>query len=139
LDNTVLTLNQELAHKHVQNHALDIKATKCMVLRSKHVPKFPDSEWNNILMEKAVNLDAIFSGMYSMVMDNWAIENISNLKLHFRATKPAKVETHGEVIAWMSTKLCTSFSHIVKLNSMNITTAYIVLCINPSKHAHKDP
>jgi hypothetical protein len=49
---------------------LDIKAMKHIVLESKCVPEFPDSEWNNILAGKAVNLDIVFSGMYSTVTDN---------------------------------------------------------------------
>src|SRR6202050_4167724 len=67
---TVLTFSQELTHKLVQNHMLDLKASKCMVLRSRCVPEFPDSEWNNVLAGKVVNLDVVFSGMYLTVMDN---------------------------------------------------------------------
>jgi hypothetical protein len=70
VDTTVLTPNQELTCKLVQNHALDIKTTKCMVLGSKCVPEFPDSKWNNVLAGKAVNHNVVFSGMYSTVMDN---------------------------------------------------------------------
>jgi hypothetical protein len=86
-DDTVLTASQELTRKLVQNHALDIKTAKRMVLGSKRVPEFPDSEWNNILAGKAVNLDVVFSGMYSTSTDNRAIENIGDLELHFGATK----------------------------------------------------
>jgi hypothetical protein len=59
----------------------------------------------------AVNLDAVFSGMYSTVTDNRAIENIGDLELHFRAAKPAKaVETHGDwVIAWRIAFKATRF------------------------------
>ena len=86
----------------MQNHVIDIKAMKHIVLGSKRVPEFPNSEWNNVLAGKAVNLDIIFSGMYSTVTDNQAIENIGDLELHFEAAKPAKsVKTHGDwVIAW---------------------------------------
>ena len=101
-DSSVLTASQEQTCKPIQNHVLDLKATKQVVLSSKRVP---DSEWNNILVGKVINLDIIFSGMYSTVMDNRAIENIGDLKLHFGATKPAKtVETHGDwVITWRIT------------------------------------
>jgi hypothetical protein len=104
-DSTVLTPSQELTHKLDQNHALDLMASKHMVLSSKCVPKFPNSEWNNVLAGKVVNLDIVFSGMYSTITDNRAIENIGDLELHFGATKPAKmVETHGDwVIAWRIT------------------------------------
>src|SRR5882762_1106592 len=59
-DTTVLTASQELTHKLVENHVLDLKASKRMVLASKRVPEFPDSEWNNVLAGKVVNLD-VFS------------------------------------------------------------------------------
>jgi len=110
-DTTVLTASQELTRKLVQNHVLDLKASKRMVLASKRVPEFPDSEWNNVLAGKAVNLDAVFSGLYSTVTDNRAIENIGDLELHFGATKPAKtVETHGDwVIAWRIAFKATRF------------------------------
>ena len=101
-DSTTLTPSQELTRKLVQNHVLDLKASKRMVLGAKRVPEFPDSEWNNVLAGKAVNIDIVFTGMYSTITDNRAIENIGDLKLHFGATKPAKtVETHGDwVVAW---------------------------------------
>jgi hypothetical protein len=96
-DSTVLTPSQELTWKLVQNHTINLQTSKCMVLSSKCVPEFPDSEWSNVLARKAVNLDAVFSGMYSTVTDNRAIENIGDLELHFGAAKPAKtVETHGD-------------------------------------------
>ena len=54
----------------VQNHALDFKLTKLKVLSTKRVPEFPDMEWNNILAGKSVNLDAVFTGMYSTTTDS---------------------------------------------------------------------
>ena len=124
----------------MQNHVLDIKATKLIVLGSKCVPKFPDSEWNNVLAGKAVNLNIVFSGMYSTVMDNQALENIGDLELHFRAAKPAKsVETHGDwVIAWRTVYKAMHFifphreGEIDKYN--DYITSYFA-SIHPSAHA----
>jgi hypothetical protein len=94
-DDTVLNTSQELTQKLVQNHALNIKTSKCMVLESKQVSEFPDSEWNNVLAGKAANFD--FTGMYSTSTNNRAIENIGDLKLHFGTSKHAKtVETHRD-------------------------------------------
>jgi hypothetical protein len=102
VDSKLLTPSQELAHELVQNHMLDIKTTRCKVLSAKQVSEFPNSEWTNVLSGKAINLDAVFSGMYFTDTDNRAVENISDLKLHFSTSKPAKsVETHGDwIIAW---------------------------------------
>jgi len=138
-DSTILTPNQELTQKLVQNHVLDIKAVKCMVLGSKHVPEFPDSEWNNVLAGKAVNLDIVFLGMYSTVTDNRAIENIGNLKLYFRAAKPAKaVETHGDwVIAWRTVYKAMRFIFPHRKSELNEYNNYIMsyfASIHPSTH-----
>jgi hypothetical protein len=95
----------------VLNQTIDIKSTKLMVLTSRRVPEFPDSEWNNVLSGKAVNLDTVFSGMFSTVTDNRAVENVGDLELHFGASKPAKaVKSHGDwVIAWRIAFKATRF------------------------------
>ena len=82
-----------------------------MLLSSRRVPEFPDSEWNSVLSGKAINLDVVFSGMYSTATDNRAIENIGDLELHFGASKPAKtIKTHGDwVIAWRIAFKATHF------------------------------
>ena len=85
--------------------------TKLRVLSAKRIPEFPNMEWNNVLAGKSVNLDVIFSGMYSTSTNNRTIENIGDLELHFGADKPAKsVETHGDwVIAWRIAYWATKF------------------------------
>jgi hypothetical protein len=138
-DNTALSPNQELTWKLVQNHVLDLKASKCRVLRAKHVPEFPDSKWNNVLVGKVVNIDVIFSGMYSTVTDNRAIENIRELKLHFGASKPTKtVETHGDwVVTWRIVFKATRFifphqeTELKEYN--NYITSYFA-SMHPSAH-----
>ena len=103
--------SQELTRKMVQNHALDFKLTKLRVLSIKRAPEFPDMEWNNVLARKSVNLDAVFTGMYSTATDRRTIENLGKLEHHFRADKPAKsVETHGDwVVAWVIAFWATKF------------------------------
>ena len=131
-DTTVLTPSQELTRNLVQNHLLDLKS-------SKRVPEFPDSEWNNVLAGKAVNIDVVFSGMYSTVTDNRAIENIGDLELHFGAAKPAKtVETHGDwVIAWRSVFKATKFifpHREAELDEYNDYITSYFASIHPSAH-----
>ena len=43
MEETLLTLSQELTRKMVQNQTIDLKATKRQVLNAKHVPQFPDT------------------------------------------------------------------------------------------------
>jgi hypothetical protein len=138
-DSTTLPPSQELMWKLVQNHVLDLKTSKCMVLSSKHILEFPNSEWINMLAGKVVNLDAIFSGMYSTIMDNRAIENIGDLELHFGAAKPAKaVKTHGDwVIAWRIAFKATRFifpHHKSKLEEYNDYVTSYFMSIYPSAH-----
>jgi hypothetical protein len=139
-DTTVLSASQELTRKLVQNHVLDLKASKRMVLGAKRVPEFPDSEWNNVLAGKAVNLDVVFSGMYSTVTDNRAIENIGDLELHFGATKPAKtVETHGDwVVAWRIVFKATRFifpHRETELEEYNDFITSYFASIHPTHHS----
>jgi hypothetical protein len=63
VDETFLTTSQELMRKMIQNHALDLKLTK-------QVPEFSDMEWNNVLLGKAINLDIIFTRMFSTATDS---------------------------------------------------------------------
>jgi hypothetical protein len=68
-------------------------------------------EWNNVLAGKAVNLDVIFSGMYSTATDSKTIENLGDLELHFGVAKSAKsVKTHGDwIITWRTAVTATKF------------------------------
>lgn len=93
------------------NQTINIKSTKLMVLTLKQVLEFPDSEWNNILAGKAINLNIVFSGMYSTATNNRAVKNIGDLELHFRASKPAKaIKTHGDwIVAWQIAVKATRF------------------------------
>jgi hypothetical protein len=114
-----------------------------MVLGAKHVPEFPDSEWNNVLAGKAVNIDVIFSGMYSTITDNRAIENIGDLELHFGAAKPAKtVETHGDwVVAWRIIFKATRFIFPHWETELEEYNDYITLyftSMHPSAHSNRN-
>jgi hypothetical protein len=138
-DETFLTTSQELTRKMVQNHALDLKLTKLKVLGAKRVPEFPDMEWNNVLLGKAVNLDVVFTGMFSTATDSRTIENLGELELHFGAAKPAKsVNTHGDwIIAWRIAFRATKFIFPHRENELDEYTEYIssyFASVQPSAH-----
>src|SRR5882762_9531489 len=125
--------------KMVQNHTLDLKLTKLKVLGAKRVPEFPDMEWNNVLSGKSVNLDVIFTRMYSTATDSRTIENLGELELHFGATKPAKsVETHGDwIIAWRIAFCATRFIFPHREKELKDYTEYIssyFASVHPSAH-----
>ena len=138
-EETFLTPSQELTRKMVQNHTLDLKLTKLRVLGAKRVPEFPDMEWNNILSGKSVNLDVVFTGMFSPATDSRTVENLGDLELHFGAAKPAKsVSTHGDwVIAWRIVLRATKFIFPHRERELEEYTEYIssyFASIHPSSH-----
>jgi hypothetical protein len=127
-EETFLTPSQELTRKMVQNHTLDIKLAKLKVLGAKRVPEFPDMEWNNVLAGKAINLNVVFTGMYSTATDNRTTENLSKLELHFGAAKPAKsVKTHRDwVIVWTIVLRATKFIFPHRERELKEYTEYIL-------------
>ena len=96
-------------------------------------------EWNNVLAGKSVNLDVIFTGMYSTSTDNRMIENLGEFELHFGADKLAKlVETHGDwVIAWRIAYRATKFIFPHCEKELEEYTEYIssyFASLHPSTH-----
>ncbi|KAF8835230.1 hypothetical protein BDN67DRAFT_913383, partial [Paxillus ammoniavirescens] len=47
------------------NWATDPKEVKRRFVNNPACPEFPDSEWNNIILGKLINLDTVFSGMFT--------------------------------------------------------------------------
>lgn len=86
----------------LENISLDIKTAKASLLLTPHLPQFPDSEWNNLLHGRAIDLDHVLAGMYSINHDERRTERLGQLEVVIGGTKPARVvETHGQwVIAW---------------------------------------
>jgi len=97
----ILNPNLELTRRMVLNHGTDLKNAKLHLLGTPGVPRFPDSEWSNVLLGKAVNLDAIISGAYAAQGESQSIEQVGEIKLHFRSAKPSRtVQTFRD---WMFT------------------------------------
>ena len=96
-------------------------------------------EWNNVLAGKSVNLDVVFTGMYSTATDTRTIENLGELELHFGAAKPAKsVETHRDwVIAWRIAFRAIKFIFLHRERELKEYTEYIFsyfASLHPSAH-----
>src|SRR5882762_5346423 len=113
--------------KMVQNHTLDLKLTKLKVLGAKQVPEFPNMEWNSILAGKSVNLDVIFTRVYSTTTESRTIEGIDKLELYFGVMKLAKsIEIHGDwVITWRITFRATKFIFLHWEKELKDYTEYI--------------
>lgn len=112
LGGILLSPNLELTRKLVLNYGTDLKNAKLHLLSTPGVPRFPDAEWSNLLLGRAVNLDAVLSGAYSTVNDSQSIEQLGDLEIRFGNTKPVKsVRTAGDwIFAWQRTVAASHFA-----------------------------
>jgi hypothetical protein len=100
----------------LQNFTQDIKfAWTSLLINSDNLPQFPQSEWTNLLMGQAVNLDKVLSGMYTVSHDEKHTEKLRSFEIAIGTTSAVKiVSTHREwVIAWNATvaATCHIFPH----------------------------
>ena len=86
----------------LENFSRDLKLAKSSLLNSARLPQFPDSEWTNLIAGRAVDLDHVLAGQYSVAHDERRTEQFGNLEVIVGTVKPARiVDTHGKwVIAW---------------------------------------
>ncbi|EDR07949.1 uncharacterized protein LACBIDRAFT_327129 [Laccaria bicolor S238N-H82] len=87
-----------LYHHHSQLYAIDPKGTKHSLVNSPTCSEFPDLEWTNILAGRAVNLDAVLSGYYSMSNKDEQVEEIGDLEIRFGTVNPTK--TVSTAVEW---------------------------------------
>ncbi|KIJ52303.1 hypothetical protein M422DRAFT_776013 [Sphaerobolus stellatus SS14] len=78
--------------------ARDYKKTKISLLTNPRRPEFPESEWDNIIRGRSIDLDKVLSGMAVVGADTKRVERLSSLvELRFGNVTPIKrVTTHGE-------------------------------------------
>ncbi|KAF8239209.1 hypothetical protein L208DRAFT_1203687, partial [Tricholoma matsutake] len=73
---------------------------------------FPQSEWLNLLAGNSIDLNHVFSNIYSITQEDWESVLIrKNLELLHGSSVPAKtVKTHGDwVITWEALVDATQF------------------------------
>jgi hypothetical protein len=71
---------------------VDPKGAKRSLLTTAHCPEFPDSEWSNLVNGRAVNLDAVLSGLFSTTISDERSESIGEgVELRFGTVAPTKV------------------------------------------------
>jgi hypothetical protein len=112
---TTLSPNLERTRRMVQNYTADLKHAYWSLQSAGSLPPFPKSEWKHVLSGTAVNLDAVFSGLFSTLADDKTTTSVGDFDLSVSGSKPSKiVQTHGDwTIAWTSTSaaiLC-AFPH----------------------------
>jgi hypothetical protein len=112
---TALLLNLEHTRTMVQNYTADLKNALWSLQSAGSLPPFPKSEWKHVLSGAAVNLDVVFSGLFSTLADDKTTTSVGDFDLSVSTSKPSKiVQTHRDwTIAWNATSaaiLC-AFPH----------------------------
>jgi hypothetical protein len=110
---TDLSPSLQKTHSLLENFSRDVKRARSSLLNcSKPIPQFPQAEWLNLLSGNSVDLDHVFSNIYTVTHStNDVIELGKNVELLHGTSVPAKtVKTHGDwVIAWDCTVDATLF------------------------------
>ena len=104
---TALSANLECTRSMVQNYTADLKHALWSLQSAGTLPPFPKSEWKHVLSGTAVNLDAVFSGLFSSLTDDKITTTLGDFNLSVGGSKPSKViQTHGDwTIAWNATSM----------------------------------
>jgi hypothetical protein len=93
----------------------DYKAIKASLAVSPKRPEFPDSEWDNIIRGRAVDLNKVLSAMFIVGTESKCTKFLGSLKLLFGQPVPIKrVTSLGEwSLAWGRTSqaICFIFPH----------------------------
>jgi hypothetical protein len=73
----------------VQNYTTDLKHALWSLQSAGSLPLFPEPKWKHVLSRTAVNLDVIFSGLFSTLADDKISTTIGNFDLSISSTKLA--------------------------------------------------
>jgi hypothetical protein len=124
----VLNPNLELTRRMVLNHGTDLKNAKLHLFATPGVPRFPDSEWSNVLLGKAVNLDAVISGAYATQTESQSVEQVGQIELRFGSVKPSKtVQTFGDwTFAFTRTSAAIQFAFPHRAPELSQYAEYIL-------------
>jgi len=92
-----LSENLERTRAMVQNYTADLKHALWSLQSTSSLPPFPRSEWKHVLTGTAVNLDVVFSGLFSTVAEDRATASVGDFDLSIGESKPSKlVQSHGD-------------------------------------------
>jgi hypothetical protein len=133
-----LPQNLERTRNMVQNYTADLKHALWSLQSSSVLPPFPKSEWKHVLSGTAVNLDVVFSGLFSTLAEDRATTSIGDFDLSVGGCKPSKhVQTHGDwTIAWNATfaAILCAFPH--RAMELRIYSEYILQFFGAFPHSH---
>ena len=123
-----LSENLERTRAMVQNYTADLKHALWSLQSSSSLPPFPVSEWKHVLSGTAVNLDVVFSGLFSTLAEDRATTSIGDFDLSIGERKASKlVQSHGDwTIAWNATftAILCAFPH--RAMELRVYSEYIL-------------
>ena len=125
---TALSANLERTRTMVQNYTADLKHALWSLQSAGSLPPFPKPEWKHVLSGTAVNLDAVFSGLFSTLSDNKITTSIGDFDLSVGSSKPSKViQTHGDwTIAWNAASLAILCAFPHRANELRQYSEYVL-------------
>ena len=128
IHSAVLSPSLDRSLKLLQLYSVDPKKAKRSLANSPTCPEFPDSEWTNILAGRAVNLDHVLSGYYSVSNNDERTESIGDVEIKFGTVSPTKlVSTTGDwSIAWNRTSRATTVAFPHRASELIDYSKYII-------------
>ena len=104
--------------KLITNYSIDIKLAKASLLNSGLAPEFPDTEWKNVLLGLAVNLDTMFNGHYSTDHKLRHSEDLGDFTISTQEITTTKtIKSAGDWFiawTWAAAAIACAFPHLTK-------------------------
>jgi hypothetical protein len=107
-------LRPELRRTHnlLKLYMEDIKAVKASLTVSPRRPEFPESEWDNVIRGRTVDLNKVLSAMFIIGSDSKRTEHLGSIEVRIAQGVPIKkVTTLGEwEMAWTRTSRAITYA-----------------------------
>jgi hypothetical protein len=128
INSAILSKTHLQVIEDLRNFSQDIPAARQDLLNTPGCPPFPLSEWSNILKGRSVNLDTVFSEIFSVNVDEQEVVTISegiSLKVG-KVKQSTKVNTHGDwTIAWGAFTDAMLFIFPYRRSELNVYQSHI--------------
>jgi hypothetical protein len=122
-----LSANLECTRSMVQNYTTNLKHALWSLQSAGSLPPFPKPEWKHVLSGMAVNLDVVFSGLFSTIADDKISTTIGDFDLSVSGTKPSITSKPMEIGPLPGTPhppLSSVPSTIMPLNRSNMPNTF---------------
>ena len=127
------------------NYLLNIKYAKNDLLIHANCPPFPDGLWTDILLDRYIDLNCVFTGYYSIDSDNHHTQSLGDIELIVNSGNSAKpnetVKNHDEwAIAFVATRAAVLFAYPHRSWELSEYKRYIIgqfaAILNVTQHPH---